>query len=99
MSESVPHTTHFTIGIFGGSFNPPTRTHLRMAHYLLEHNLVDARILTPCGTRPDKPFLAPNSQRLQMLKMAAEETFGFPVPVVHILDNINEHSYTDPHSS
>ena len=42
------------IGIIGGSFDPPTIAHLKMAEVLLIDKKVDKIIFVPCGSRSDK---------------------------------------------
>ena len=42
------------IGIIGGSFDPPTIAHLKMAEVLLTDKKVDKIVFVPCGNRSDK---------------------------------------------
>ena len=39
------------IGIFGGSFNPPHKTHLKMVIELLDRGYVDKIIFVPTGNK------------------------------------------------
>ena len=45
------------IGVHGGSFDPPTNDHLRMAAESLNLLDIDEVWMVPCGSRPDKPSL------------------------------------------
>ena len=45
------------IGIFGGSFDPITNGHLKIAAEAIHSSLVDEVWLIPCGSRPDKPSM------------------------------------------
>lgn len=57
-----------TIGIFGGSFDPPHLGHLEIA--VKARLLVDELWIVPCGHRPDKPFITPYQIRYQMCAAA-----------------------------
>ena len=45
------------IAVFGGSFDPPTTGHLRVACEIINLRAADEVWLVPCGVRPDKPSL------------------------------------------
>ena len=61
--------------LIGGSFNPPTFSHLQMGKFLYESNKYDKIIYLPCGFRKDKPDFQSNSNRLKMLKLGINEFF------------------------
>ena len=59
------------VAIFGGSFNPITDGHLKMACEVLHSKKVDELWLIPCGKRPDKPSLkTPALNRYIMCQLA-----------------------------
>ena len=58
------------IGIFGGSFNPPHKMHLRMAKELLNDDLLDKIIYVPTGSKDIyKNNLVSDQDRYNMLKI------------------------------
>lgn len=58
------------IGIFGGSFNPPHKMHLRMAKELLNDDLLDKIIYVPTGSKYIyKNNLVSDKDRYNMLKI------------------------------
>ena len=57
------------IGIFGGSFNPPHKTHQKIANYLVKNNYLDKVIFVPTGSNYEKPYLASEQDRYNMLKL------------------------------
>ena len=61
------------IGIFGGSFNPPHKMHLKMATSLIENGYLDKVIFVPTGTKYPKIELASNLDRFQMLELMLEK--------------------------
>ena len=69
------------IGIMGGSFNPPTLDHLRMASEALNLGGLDEVWMVPCGSRPDKPSLRPAKERLKMVQLAIEDSFPKDFPI------------------
>eukprot|EP00940_MAST-03C_sp_MAST-3C-sp2_P000825 g825.t1 len=59
------------VAIFGGSFNPITDGHLKMACEVMHSKTVDEVWLVPCGARPDKPSLkTPAIHRYIMCQLA-----------------------------
>ena len=54
------------VGIYGGSFDPPTQSHIQAALNALKY--VDELIIIPCGDRADKPDMTPGSHRLSMIQ-------------------------------
>lgn len=58
------------IGIFGGSFNPPHKTHLNIAKELLEKNYLDKVIFVPTGSKYIyKNNLVDDAKRVKMLEL------------------------------
>ena len=58
--------------IYGGSFDPITKGHMKIITILLKMPNVDKLIITPCGDRPDKTNLLKGELRLRMLSLACE---------------------------
>ncbi|MBR3816684.1 MAG: nicotinate (nicotinamide) nucleotide adenylyltransferase [Clostridia bacterium] len=60
------------IGIYGGSFNPPHKGHIRLAEAIFCDAQLDKILIIPAGTPPHKesPDLAEDSARLAMCAMA-----------------------------
>lgn len=57
------------IAIFGGSFNPPTAAHISLANQIIEKvSNVEKVIFVPVSTKYNKNGLAPDEDRLNMLK-------------------------------
>ena len=61
------------IGIFGGSFNPPHKMHKDIAIKLLENDYLDKIIFVPTGNNYNKSGLLDGNDRLNMLKLIAED--------------------------
>lgn len=55
------------IGVFGGCFNPPHKMHLTIALTLLKQKIVDNIIFVPTGSQYEKPGLASEKERWEML--------------------------------
>lgn len=64
------------LGIFGGSFNPPTQTHLMLAEHLIGR-YVDRVLFLPVGDSYDKPELIAAEHRLAMLRLVLAENPHF----------------------
>jgi nicotinate-nucleotide adenylyltransferase len=60
------------ICLFGGSFNPPHRSHVRVARAALERLRPAALLVVPCGDHPlkDGGEFAPAADRLAMCRLA-----------------------------
>lgn len=60
------------IGIYGGTFNPPHKGHIRLAESMLSYARLDKILIIPAGTPPHKesPDLAADSTRLAMCNLA-----------------------------
>ena len=64
------------IGIFGGSFDPPHIGHIHAAKQAVEELELDKLLLIPAHIAPNKqgsPAAVTSAQRLQMLRIAAQE--------------------------
>jgi len=64
------------LGVFGGSFNPPTLAHLMLAEYLMPQ-YVDKVLFLPVGDSYQKPVMAAAVHRLAMLQLAVTPNPGF----------------------
>ncbi len=63
-----------SIGVFGGSFNPPLNSHLILAKEVLKSKLnIDKVIFVPVSTKYNKQNLADNIHRYNMLKMLCKD--------------------------
>ena len=79
------------IGIFGGSFNPPTQTHLMLAEYIIGR-YVDKVLFLPVGDAYNKPSLISSAHRLAMLRLIIKDNPNF---ILSELETSNtEPSYT-----
>lgn len=56
------------IGVLGGSFNPPHRSHIQVALSVVRY--FSKVLVVPCGDRPDKQGLVPGPHRLAMTQLA-----------------------------
>lgn len=73
--------------MLGGSFDPITTGHLKVACEIVHAKKADEVWIVPCGIRPDKPSLrTPYMHRLLMCHLAVNTTFGstFPIRVCDI---------------
>ncbi len=57
-----------SIGVLGGSFNPPHLGHIHLATSL--QSRFSRLLVIPCGPRPDKPSIISSQHRLQMTHLA-----------------------------
>ena len=70
------------VAILGGSFNPITDGHLKMAAEVIHASVADEVWITPCGSRPDKPSLKTSAlDRFLMCHLAVNTTFSSTFPV------------------
>ena len=69
------------IGILGGSFDPPTISHLQLASEALNVLKIDEIWMIPCGVRTDKQLKTEAHQRLYMVERAIKDYFpeGYPI--------------------
>ncbi len=76
-----------TLGLFGGSFNPPHVGHLAVAEACAEGAGLDRVLWMPAATPPhkqDDPTLAPAADRLAMARAATEDNPRFEVSDLEI---------------
>jgi nicotinate-nucleotide adenylyltransferase len=67
-------TEHTTVGVFGGSFNPPHIGHLLAVTYVLATEPVDRVVVVPCFDHPLGKSLAPFVHRKAMCERAFADT-------------------------
>lgn len=68
------------MGVFGGTFDPIHYGHLRTAFEVLQALRFDEVRFMPCGTPPHRgSTVAPDEQRLAMVRAATEGQLGFVV--------------------
>ena len=58
------------VGIFGGTFNPPHKTHIAIAKLAQKQLELDKLIVVPCGIPPHKPCDVDADTRLTLTKLA-----------------------------
>lgn len=58
------------IGLFGGSFNPIHKEHLRIIKYVLNKHFVDEVWILPCKIHAFNKSLIPAKDRIEMIKRA-----------------------------
>lgn len=61
------------IGLFGGTFNPPHKTHITMARQAVEQLQLDKLIIMPCGDPPHKNTDVDKFSRLKMCQIAFDD--------------------------
>jgi len=74
------------IAVFGGSFNPPTYMHLKIARDILRYGETDRVIFLPTGDCYDKPDLADAQKRMEMLKICIRGYDGMEVSDIDIAE-------------
>jgi len=60
------------IGFFGGSFNPPINTHIKLAENLIKYKMVDKVIFVPVGDYYQKKDLISAEHRYNMLQLVCK---------------------------
>lgn len=72
-------------GIFGGTFDPPHRGHIRLAEQALEHLSLNAVQFLPCANPVHRSQpMASAQHRLQMLELAIAGHSGFQVNTLEL---------------
>jgi len=70
------------VAVYGGSMDPITNDHLRVASEIARCTEIDEVWIVPCGPRPDKPSLKTSSfDRYCMCEVAVNTTFSPTYPV------------------
>mmetsp|Transcript_28666 Transcript_28666/g.56322 ORF Transcript_28666/g.56322 Transcript_28666/m.56322 type:complete len:229 (+) Transcript_28666:52-738(+) len=70
------------VAVLGGSFDPITNAHLKIAAELIHSRSADEVWIIPCGPRPDKPSLStPVNHRIAMCHIAVASVFSATFPV------------------
>ena len=79
------------IGLFGGSFDPIHKGHLKMAQILIEKELLDEVIFIPNKCSPHKKgkTITPIQIRIKMLEIALEKYRNFAYTDVEAQDDYN----------
>ena len=74
------------IGILGGSFDPPTISHLQLCSEALNVLKFDEIWMVPCGVREDKQLKTDPATRLLMVQKSIEDYFpeGYPIRAENI---------------
>lgn len=68
------------IAVFGGAFDPPHRTHVRIAHAALQQLPVAELLVVPAGDHPWKTgATAPGPERLELCRIAFRHLRGVRV--------------------
>ena len=84
------------VSLFGGSFDPVTSSHLKMAAEVVHTGVADEVWLVPCGMRSDKPDLLAAKDRYIMCQLAVTNTFTANFPI-HVCDEeVYSSSLTTP---
>jgi nicotinate-nucleotide adenylyltransferase len=81
-----------TIGVFGGSFNPPHISHVLAVHYALSVWPVDLVLVVPSFSHPFEKDLVPFEHRLHMARIAFEHLPGW-VEVSPVDEELGSVSY------
>jgi nicotinate-nucleotide adenylyltransferase len=63
------------IAIYGGSFDPPTFAHIKVATEIINAKFAHEVWVVPCGNRPDKDTNVPFNERFEMCKKAFTPEF------------------------
>jgi nicotinate-nucleotide adenylyltransferase len=74
------------IAIFGGAFDPPHNGHLAVISKLINSGLFGKILVVPSGDRPDKPNRTPSAERVQMTKLALNDSFPESLSVELLTD-------------
>lgn len=76
------------IGIFGGSFNPPHKTHKKIALELISNNYLDKAIYVPTGDKYNKKDLINSYHRYNMLKLMTKDNQNLDVSDYELKSNL-----------
>lgn len=84
---SLAETKRKRVAIYGGTFDPPTNSHMTCASEIVNSGCADEVWIVPCGPRPDKLHLKTSAMdRYCMCQIAVNSCFApaFPVKVLDI---------------
>lgn len=92
------------IGVMGGTLDPVHNGHLQIARAVLEKLRLDHVLLLPAGDPPHKRQTTLKEERLEMARLAAQETEGLVLCAIEIMregttytvDTLRELSSGDP---
>lgn len=73
--------------IYGGAFNPPTKAHLEVYHFLKKELAFDSFIYLPVSSAYTKGELASNYHRLRMLKLMTKPYDDISISDLEMIDN------------
>ena len=77
------------IGIFGGSFNPIHKMHIRMAEFLIKEGYLDKVIFVPTGNQYKyKNNLIKDIDRYNMIKLVTDKNPNFSVSNYELKDYV-----------
>ena len=80
VNDPAASETRRRVGVLGGAFDPPHRSHTRLARDAVEQLELDRLLVIPCGDHPTKPrAIAAPSDRLAMCRIAFGEIPGVEV--------------------
>lgn len=77
------------IGLYGGSFNPPTKAHIELAKKVIKECNLDKVIFVPVGDLYKKEGLAKGIHRYKMLQLACTGEDNLQVSDIEIRENKN----------
>lgn len=81
------------IAVFGGSFNPPTIAHIKLAKQILNNiKSVEKVMFVPVSTKYNKDGLAPDKERFNMLKTICQNEKKLDVSSIEL--NSDRQLYT-----
>ena len=83
------------IGLFGGSFNPISKAHLKICEILLKKNLINKFLFIPCSYRSEKFLFETTENRLKMLKLGINQYFKIKTPTINSLQKKNFQNYKE----
>lgn len=83
LEGSVTTKQKTKVGIFGGSFDPPTIAHMQIACEIYNNfDYIDEVWMMPCGdNRFNKNVKTPSNHRLKMLNLIKEDLIPFNFPL------------------
>ena len=84
------------IGVYGGSFNPVHKGHIKIANYVIDNNLVDKLLIVPSYKYWDKNNLISLDDRVNMLKfyekdnIIVDSEFSHLIYTYQIIESLKE---------